>query len=86
MRKGYHVPLYIRDETVNDLADKLAREAGMSKTDAVRKALEHELDALSRKETLAQRVAHIQERAYKMGLRPRQGSDKAFMDELSGDI
>ena len=80
------MPLYVRDETVNDLADKLAREAGLSKTDAVRIALEHELDALSRKESLAQRVAPLQERARQMGLRPGQGSDKAFMDELSGEI
>lgn len=80
------MPLYIRDEAVNDLADKLAREAGLSKTDAVRKALEHELDALSRKESLAQRVAPLQERIRKMGLRPSTESDKAFMDEMSGDI
>ena len=80
------MPLYIRDEEVNDLAGELAKVAGLNKTDAVRRALEHELDALSRKETLAQRIAPIQEQARRLGLRPRTESDKALMDELSGDI
>ena len=80
------MPLYIRDEEVNDLAGELAKAAGLNKTDAVRRALEHELDALSRKETLAQRIAPIQEQARRLGLRPRTESDKALMDELSGDI
>ena len=80
------MPLYIRDEEVNDLAGELAKAAGLNKTDAVRRALEHELDALSRKKTLAQRIAPIQEQARRLGLRPRTESDKALMDELSGDI
>lgn len=80
------MPLYIRDEVVNDLADKLAATAGLTKTDAVRLALESQLDALSQRKSLAQRVAGLRKRARDLGLGPDGFDDKPLMDDLSGGL
>ena len=44
--------LYIRDDGVNELASRLARLTGQTKTQAVRDALESRLAALPARETL----------------------------------
>ena len=73
------MPLNIRNEAVNQLAERLAAR----KTDAVRMALENELcpdEALP----LRERLRPLQERVLR---RPTTGleADKAFYDELSGN-
>lgn len=80
------MPLYIRDEGVNDLADKLAALMGKSKTDAVRTALELACSAQVQRKSLAQRVAAIQAQARQLGLRPDGFDDKPLMDDLSGGL
>jgi antitoxin VapB len=77
--------LQIRDERVNRLAEKLASINHSTKTDAVRKALENELARIEAAQSLAERIQPILDRIAK---RPRTGleADKAFYDELSGDI
>ena len=81
---------YIRDETVNQLAGRLAELTGQTKTEAVREALESRLKDVRTPETLQERVARIQARARALGITPRTpeelAEDKRFMDELSGDI
>jgi antitoxin VapB len=78
------MPLNIRSEAVNQLAAKLAARAGMSKTDAVRMALENQLQRLDEAVPLRERLRPLQDRV--LG-RTATGleADKAFYDELSGN-
>ena len=78
------MPLNIRSEAVNQLAEKLAARKRMNKTDAVRVALEHELQRLDEAIPLRERLRALQERVLS---RPTTGleADKAFYDELSGN-
>ena len=77
--------LEIADERVDRLAEKLATLNHSSKTEAVRVALENELARFEAAHTLAEKIQPILDRLDKM---PRTGlsADKAFYDELSGDI
>ena len=78
------MPLNIRSEAVNQLAEKLASRQHTSKTEAVRTALENELQRLDKAIPLRERLRALQERVLR---RPATGleADKAFYDELSGD-
>ena len=78
------MPLNIRSEAVNQLAEKLAARKRMNKTDAVRVALEHELQRLDEAVPLRERLRALQSRVMS---RPATGleADKAFYDELSGN-
>lgn len=80
------MPLFIRDESVNDLAEKAARLLGKTKTDAVRLALESHIEALQSSRTLAERVASLQARARAFGLVADRFDDKPLMDDLSGGL
>ena len=78
------MPLNIRNEAVNQLAEKLAARRHVNKTDAVRMALENELRRLDEAVPLRERVRSLQDRVLS---RPTTGlvADKAFYDELSGN-
>jgi antitoxin VapB len=78
------MPLNIRNEAVNELAERLAVRKGMNKTDAVRIALENELRRLDEAVPLRDRLRPLQERVLS---RPPTGldADTAFYDELIGD-
>lgn len=78
------MPLNIRSEEVNRLAEKLATVTRTSKTEAVRSALANELERAEREMPLEERVRPIQDR---IAAWPETGleADKAFFDELSGD-
>jgi antitoxin VapB len=78
------MPLNIRSETVNRLAERLAVRTRMTKTAAVKIALENELQRLDQAIPLRQRLRPLQDRIRR---RPATGleADKAFYDELSGD-
>lgn len=80
------MPLYVRDETVNDLAVKLAGLTGQNKTAAVRMALEDAINKQTSAKTLSQRVAAIQSAARRRGLGPDGFDDKPLMDDLSGGL
>jgi antitoxin VapB len=77
------VALNIRSEAVNRLAAKLAARKRVTKTDAVRLALENELRRQDEAVPLRERLRSVQERVL---ARPATGlqADKAFYDELSG--
>ena len=76
------MPLNIRSEAVNQLAEKLAARKHTSKTDAVRMALENELRRLDEAVPLRERLRPLQDRVLR---RPATGleADKPFYDELS---
>lgn len=78
------MPLNIRSEIVNELAERLAARRQVNKTDAVRIALQNELRRLDEAVPLRDRVRPLQERVLS---RPATGleADKAFYDELSGN-
>ncbi|MDB5404250.1 MAG: antitoxin VapB [Acetobacteraceae bacterium] len=79
------MPLNIRSETVNHLAEALAARTGTSKTEAVAQALRNELQRLDDAMPLRERLRPIQARVM---ARPPTGleADKAFYDSLSGDL
>ena len=78
------MPLNIRNEVVNQLAERLAALKQTNKTDAVRIALENELRRLDEAVPLRNRLRPLQQRVLS---RPATGpeADKAFYDELSGN-
>ena len=78
------MPLNIRSEAVNQLAERLAARTHTNKTEAVRTALENEPHRLDEAVPLRERLRPLQHRILS---RPATGleTDKAFYDELSGD-
>ena len=78
------MPLNIRSEEVNRLAERLAARVHSNKTEAVKMALENELRRLDVSEPLRERLRPLQERVL---ARPPTGleADKAFYDDLSGE-
>ena len=77
------MPLNIRDEETNRLAQRLAHRMHSTKTAAVRHALRNELDRLEQRVPLRERLRRLQDRVLS---RPSTGleADKAFYDSLSG--
>ena len=77
------MPLNIRNNDVNKLADTLARRIHVSKTKAVKTALENELRRLDEALPLRERLGPLQKR---VNSRPSTGreADKAFYDDLQG--
>lgn len=78
------MPLNIRSEVVNQLAETLAARKHINKTDAVKQALENELRRLDQALPLRERLRPLQDRIM---ARPATGleADKAFYDDLSGE-
>lgn len=78
------MPLNIRSETVNQLAETLADRLATTKTEAVARALRNELQRLDQATPLRERLRPIQNRVL---ARPATGpeADKAFYDTLSDD-
>jgi len=79
------MPLNIRNEKVNQLAEKLAARSHINKTEAVKLALENELRRLDEAIPLRERLRPLQRRVL---ARPATGleADKAFYDDLSGEV
>ena len=78
------MPLNIRSEEVNRLAEKLASRARVSKTEAVRIALVNELEKHESRIPLEERLRPLLARIDAV---PETGlpTDKAFFDELNGE-
>jgi antitoxin VapB len=78
------MPLNIRSEDVNQLAERLAARAQVSKTEAVRLALVHELQRRDAEIPLRERLRPLQER---IASYPSTGlvADKAFYDSLNDE-
>ena len=77
------MPLYIRDDTVDDLAVRFMKLTGAkSKTDAVRNALMAQLKAEANRKPLLDRLESILERADNLGPGDPDFDMKAFTDDL----
>jgi antitoxin VapB len=79
------MPLYIKDDGTAELVDQLAKLRGISKQAAVKLAVTAELDRIAEAVPLRERFAALRKRH---PLPPPTGevADKAFFDELSGEI
>jgi len=78
------MPLSIRSEEVNRLAQALADRRKVTKTEAVKIALENEMRRVEGQIPLWDRLKPLRDRVASY---PATGeiADKAFFDELSGD-
>jgi antitoxin VapB len=77
------MPLNIRDEDTNRLAETLARRMHSTKTAAVKLALRHELERLEQSVPLRERLRSLQDRVLSRSPTGEE-ADKAFYDWLSG--
>jgi antitoxin VapB len=79
--------LFIRDDAVDALADELKQALNApSKKDAVRTALQHELDRVRRKGSFSERIKRAQAIADAIGPSDPDFDMKKFTDEMWGDI
>lgn len=80
------MPLYIRDHAVDELADRVQKAIGAkTKTDAVRRALEHELERAAARMSFDQRNAGVMAMADALGETNPDFDMKAFADEMWGE-
>lgn len=77
------MPLYVKDQEVSELADRLAAMRGLTKTEAVRQALQNEI-AKAHPSRVEQALA-IGERLREMAGPHGLPADKAFIDSLYED-
>ena len=82
------MPLYVRDERVNQLAEQARRILNApTKTDAIRQALEKVVEDASPEEQpderpLAERLKALQEKYQSMGTPNPDFDEKKFLDEM----
>jgi antitoxin VapB len=79
------MPLYIKDDGTARLVAKLAKLRGVSKQDAVRTAVQAELDRAAEAVPLRERFAALR-RAHPLPPPTGRIADKTFFDELSGEF
>lgn len=84
------MPLYVRDERVNQLAEQAQKILkAPTKTDAIRQALERvvetsEASESTEKPPLAERLKAIQDEVKRLGTPNPDFDEKAFLDEMWG--
>ena len=77
---------HVRDPLTDAAVRELANLSGLTLTEAIRQAVQHELQRLERaKKPLSLRIGAIQSRMEALG-RTGLEADKAFYDDLSGEI
>lgn len=79
------MPLYIKDDSIAQLVAELASKCGVSKQEAVRRAVQAELDRAKQAIPLRERLTRFwQENP--LPLPTGEVADKAFFDDLSGNL
>ena len=78
------MPLYIKDDTTALLVAELARKRGVSKQDAVRLAVQAELQRMAEAIPLRERIAAWR-KVHPLPPATGEAADKAFFDDLSGE-
>jgi antitoxin VapB len=78
------VPLYIKDDATAELVAQLASKRGVSKQNAVRQAVQAELDRMASAIPLRERIAAWR-KEHPMPPPTGEQADKAFFDELCGE-
>ena len=77
------MPLNIRDEDTNRLAERLAGQMRSTKTAAVKQALRNELERIERQAPLRERLRGLRDRVMSRAPTGLEAG-KAFYDSLSG--
>lgn len=77
--------LSIRDKTTDKLVRVLAQKKQLGLTEAVRLAVTNELDRMEHEAPLRERIAAIRRTIVARG-RTGEVADKAFFDDLSGNL
>lgn len=81
--------ILVKGDEIDQLVQKYCAMTGQkNKSEAVRQALAAQIELLSRKESLTDRVAKIQREAAALGFvstRSDMEGDKAFMDDMWGE-
>ncbi|GAA0302660.1 hypothetical protein GCM10009087_10530 [Sphingomonas oligophenolica] len=77
--------LFIKDPATADLVDRLAKRRGITKTEAVRLAVQADLERLGTEPPVPEWLADFWRR-YPIPEPTGLKADKAFFDELSGDL
>jgi antitoxin VapB len=81
--KGQAMPLYIKDESVNELAVHVVRLTGAKdKTDAVRRALLAQLNAVKQQKPLLERIEELRTKTNEIGPKNPDFDMKSFSDEM----
>ena len=81
------MPLYIRDDTVDALADQVRIATGArNKTEAVRAALQAQLEAEKKKKSLVELVHELQTWADAIGEADPNFDMKKFSDDMWEDV
>ena len=78
------MPLYIKDDETARLVARFAKLRGLSKQDAVKTAVQAELDRAAEAVPLRDRFAALR-RQHPLPPPTGLAADKAFFDDLSGD-
>jgi len=79
------VPLYIKDDATAELVSQLAKLRGLTKQGAVRFAVTAELKRAAEAVPLRARFAELR-KAHPLPPATGKAADKAFFDDLSGDL
>ncbi|WP_275790188.1 type II toxin-antitoxin system VapB family antitoxin [Pararhizobium gei] len=80
------MPLYVRDESVNDLAIKAQRlMKTKTKTEAIRISLERAISTEENRPPLMERLKKIQDEFAAFEPRDRDFDQKAYLDEIWGN-
>jgi antitoxin VapB len=80
------MPLYVRDERVNQLAEQAQKILkAPTKTDAIRQALERVVQGDEKRTPLAERLEKLRQRYRGMGTVDPDFDEKAFLNEMWGD-
>jgi antitoxin VapB len=79
------MPLYIKDDATAELVADLARKRGVSKQEAVRQAVQAELQRMMATIPLRERIAAWRKQ-HKLPPPTGRAANKAFFDELSGEL
>ncbi len=77
---------HVRDPETDLAVRRLARQKGKTLTETIREAVEHEYAAVIGRPPLIERIKPLQERFRELSRPGGLPADKAFLDELSGDL
>jgi antitoxin VapB len=77
---------HIRDETTDKAVRRLAKLKRKTLTETIREAVEHEYERVRSEIPLTERLKPIQDQFASLRRPGGLPADKAFFDELSGDI
>lgn len=77
---------HVKDPATDQAVRRLARIKGKSLTETIREAVEQEYEREQKKMTFLEKVKAIQEEFAALSKPGGLPADKAFFDELSGDI